>query len=394
MKKTVLLILSLIILGICSSLLIYYHPWDTNLHPVVSNEPEQEEIKPRVETITLTAAGDCLMHNTQITAGAQADGTYNFDTYFAEVEDLLQAGDYTSVCFEAAMAGPETGYTGYPVFNSPDEIAHTFKNSGFDLVVTANNHILDRGIKGALRTMQVYKDVGLDTIGTYMTEEDSKTMLIKDIRGVKVGYLAYSYSTNGIPVPKDYPFFFNFLEKDKILTDIEAMRSQVDVLVVMMHWGVEYTTKPTQEQVIMAREILNAGADVIIGSHPHVIQPMEILEIDGQKKVVAYAIGNFISHQRGVERNSGIVLKLKFTKDFDKGTTIIEEVSYTPTFSHNYYDNGKMGFRVVPVQKTIEKIMTGHEPYLSDKDLPTLESILATTTTRLGESYYSDKAEN
>lgn len=393
MKKTVLLILSLIILGSCIAVLLYERPSDTQPHPVISSEPELEEIKPHVESITLTAAGDCLMHNTQISAGLQPDGTYNFDTYFKEVEDLIKAGDYSSVSFEAPLAGPETGYTGYPTFNSPDEIAYTFKKSGFDLVVTANNHILDRGIKGGLRTMQVFKEAGLDTIGTYMTEEDSKSFLIKDIRGVKVGYLAYSYGTNGIPVPKDYSFFFNFLERDKILADIDALRPQVDVLVVMLHWGVEYTTKPTQDQIIMAHEILSRGADVIIGSHPHVIQPMEIVEIDGEKKVVCYAIGNFISHQRGVERNSGIVLKLKFTKNFDEDTTVLEEVSYTPTFSHHYYDNGKMGFRVVPVAKTIERIITGDEPYLGNKDLPVLEEILTTTTSRLGEPYYNMNLE-
>lgn len=392
MKKTIIYICCLIILGIICAVLLFYQPWQKEIEPVVNLEVEKDEEKPQIETVTLTAAGDCLMHNTQIMAGLQPDGTYNFANYFKEVEDLLREGDYTSVCFEAPMAGAKWGYTGYPIFNSPDEIATTFKNSGFDLVVTANNHILDRGIDGALRTLQIYKDVGLNTVGTYMTEEDSKKILIKDIRGVKVGYLAYSYSTNGIPVPEDYEFFFNFLDKDKIFMDIEKMRSEVDILVVMLHWGVEYTTKPTLEQISLAREILEKGADAIIGSHPHVIQPMEILEIDGKNKVVAYAIGNFISHQRGVERNSGIVLKLKFTKDFEEGITTLEEVSYTPTYSHNYYDrNGKMDFRVVPVQKTIEQIIQGKEPYLTDKDLPVLESILTTTTARLGEPYYANK---
>lgn len=390
MKRVAFYVSSLIILGCLASAIIFFQPWQPG--EIVMNvlEPTQEEAvaEPRLETITLTAAGDCLMHNTQITAGLQADGTYNFDTYFKAVGDLIRAGDYSAVTFEAAMAGPESGYTGYPMFNSPDEIAKTFKDSGFDLVVTCNNHILDRGMKGALRTMQVYKDTGLDTIGTYMTEEASKSFLIKDIRGVKVGCLAYGYSTNGIPIPRDYNFFFNFIDKDKILADIESLRPQVDVLITVLHWGVEYAIKPTPEQEALARDILTAGADVIIGSHPHVIQPMEILEIEGKTKAVAYAIGNFISHQRGVERNSGIVLKLKFTKDFDKNTTIIEEVSYTPTFSHHYHDNGKMGFRVVPVQKTMQNIMAGTEPYLTSADLPILEEVLTTTTSRLGEPYF------
>lgn len=394
MRKAIILFISLIILGNCAAVLLYNSINNAaDSVPVISEEPVIEEIEPHIETITITAVGDCLMHNTQIAAGLQPDGSYNFDTYFKEVEYLINEGDYSSVSFEAPLAGPQTGYTGYPTFNSPDEIAHTFKKSGFDLVVTANNHILDRGIKGALRTMQVYKDAGLDIVGTYMTEEESQSFLIKDIRGVKVGYLAYSYGTNGIPVPKDYSYFFNFLDRDKILTDIELLRPQVDVLIVMLHWGVEYATQPTQDQMILAREILEKGADVIIGSHPHVIQPMEILEIEGKKKAVCYAIGNFISHQRGVERNSGIVLKLKFTKNFDEGTTLLDEVSYTPTFSHHYYDNGKMGFRVVPVQKTIERIMAGEDPYLGINDVPVLEQVLNTTTSRLGEPYYNNNSE-
>lgn len=370
---------------------IFFQPWQGEEAVMSVETPSEQidiELEPHIETITITAAGDCLMHNTQIAAGLQPDGTYNFDTYFKEVEDLIKVGDYSLVTFEAAMAGPASGYTGYPMFNSPDEITNTFKNSGFDLVVTCNNHIMDRGMKGALRTMQVYKDAGLETIGTYMTEEESRDFLIKDIKGIKVGYLAYGYSTNGIPIPNDYAHFFNFIDKDKILADIASLRPQVDVLITVLHWGVEYSIKPTAEQEALAREILTAGTDVIIGSHPHVIQPMEILEIDGKTKAVAYAIGNFISHQRGVERNSGIVLKLKFTKDFDNDTTIIEEVSYTPTFSHHYYEQGKMGFRVVPVQKTMENIAAGNDPYLTNADLPVLEEVLNTTASRLGESYF------
>ncbi|NLJ72539.1 MAG: CapA family protein [Syntrophomonadaceae bacterium] len=394
MKKTIFFVVGLILAGILAALVIFnysvYPLLDSK--PVISveeNPPENEKLSPRIETVTLTAAGDCLMHNTQIAAGLQPDGSYSFPNYFKEVEDLLREGDYTSVCFEAPLAGAKWAYTGYPIFNSPDEIANTFKDSGFDLVITANNHILDRGIEGGLRTLQVLQDAGLDTIGTYLTEADSQKLLIKNIRGVKVGYLAYSYGTNGIPIPAGYEYFFNFLDKEQIFKDIERIRPQVDALVVFLHWGIEYTTKPTPEQEILAKEILEMGADAIIGSHPHVIQPMEIFEINGQKKLVAYAIGNFISHQRGVERNSGIVLKLKFTKNFEEGKTVLEEVSYTPTFSHHYYDNGKMDFRVVPVEDTIANILQYQEPFLSKQDLPVLEEVLNTTTSRLGEPYYA-----
>jgi poly-gamma-glutamate synthesis protein (capsule biosynthesis protein) len=342
---------------------------------------------PKKATITLTAAGDCLMHNTQIWSGLQADGSYCFDSFFPEVRELIMEGDYSSINFEAAMAGPDSAYTGYPLFNSPDAMAQTLKEAGFDLVATANNHCLDRGVKGAIRTLKVLEQAGLDTLGTYKSEEDSHTYLIKDIKGVKVAYLAYTYGTNGIPLPDEYSFLINFLDEKEILADIKAVRPQVDVLVLVLHWGLEYNPRPSDMQKRQAYSFLEAGADVILGSHPHVIQTMEKIRIAEKDKFVIYSMGNFISHQIGQERNSGIVLKMKFTKDFSSGNTLLDEVSYTPTFSHSYQEAGKMKFRVVPVEKTIEKIEKGEERILSKNHLPLLQAVLASTRSQLGEGF-------
>lgn len=352
--------------------------------PVVQQPQVQDQTDQN--TITLVAAGDCLMHNTQIWSGQQKDGSYSFNSFFTEVQDLINEGDYSSTNFEAPMAGPSRGYTGYPLFNSPDAAATTFKEAGFDMVVTANNHIMDQGIQGALRTMQVLHSAGLDTLGTQEKPEDSR-WLIKDIHGVKVGYLAYSYSTNGIAIPQGYQYFYNFLNKDKILEDIKTLRPQVDVLVLVLHWGVEYTPKPTAEQRAMARQFLEAGADAILGSHPHVIQTMEVMQVGGQDKFVIYAMGNFIGHQIGRDRNSGIVLKLKYRKDISQGKTLLQEVSYTPTYSHSYMVQGARKFRVVPVEDTIAKIKNGQEKYLSTTDLPVLQAVLADTRARLGPGF-------
>ncbi|MEN6389406.1 MAG: CapA family protein [Syntrophomonas sp.] len=337
-------------------------------------------------TITLVAAGDCLMHNTQIWSGQKKDGSYSFDPFFTEVKDLINEGDYSSTNFEAPMAGPARGYLGYPLFNSPDAAATTFKEAGFDLMVTANNHIMDQGIQGALRTMQVLHNAGLDTVGTRENPEESR-WLIKDVNGVKVGYLAYSYSTNGIAIPKGYEYFYNFLNKDQIMEDIKTVRPQVDVLILVLHWGVEYNPKPTAEQRAMARQFLEAGADAILGSHPHVIQTMEVLQVGGQDKFVIYGMGNFISDQNGQDRNSGIVLKLKFHKDAIQGKTLLQEVSYTPTYSHHYKVGGATRFRVVPVEETIAKIKNGQEKVFSTRDLPLLQAVLADTKSRLGPGF-------
>lgn len=384
------LLIGSIVAALALGILFYYAgSWLTGKQEAVpvSGTPQAA---PEREAITLVAAGDCLMHNTQISSGRQSNGTYSFSFFFPEVRKLIEEGDYSSTNFEAPMAGEARGYTGYPLFNSPDAAAVAFKEAGFDLVVTANNHIMDQGIKGAVRTMQVLHQAGLDTAGT-QERADQSHWLIKDIRGVKVGYLAYSYSTNGIAIPSGYPYFFNLLEKNKVMADIRALRPQVDILVLVLHWGVEYTPKPTQEQRNLAKQFFEAGADAILGSHPHVIQTMETMKIDGKDKFVIYGMGNFISHQIGQERNSGIVLKLSFVKDLKKNQTWLQEVSYTPTYSHNYMDQGRQKFRVVPVEETIARIQKGQEPHLSARDLPVLQSVLKDTRARLGQGFKAAK---
>lgn len=369
----------------------------------VSGEKQAEPVpEPQQETITLTALGDILMHNTLIWSGGQPDGSYRFN-FFSEVKDLIEQGDYCTTNLETALAGPTTGYTGYPLFNSPDAIAQHLKDYGIDGVVAANNHLLDRGYNGALRTVDVLKKAGLDTLGTKKSAADSD-VLIKEIRGVKVGYLAYTYGTNGIALPKEHSDFINILEKERILKDISELKPKVDVLLLILHWGVEYSPEPTEEQRRLAHLFLEAGADAIIGSHPHVLQPVEVLNIGGKDKFVAYSLGNFIGDQRGEERNSGVILQLKFLQEkrfsskngsssdaSEVGiskTTRLEEVRFIPTYSHSYYEKGKQQFRVVPLEETIRKLKANEEKILSSKDLPMLENILKVTQERLGSNYH------
>lgn len=365
-------VFALVALILASCLVFYYLTNNENRNTsTVTDQPVK-----KTETITLLATGDILMHNTVIASG-DSGGSYQFDHLFAPIKNLVSQADYSIINLESALAGPETGYTGYPTFNSPDSLAQSIKATGFDMVTTANNHILDRGLNGALRTMDVLNQNGLDTIGTYSSQAEKDKYLIKDIRGVKIGFLAYGYDTNGIPLPKDKPYFYNLIEPDKILKDISALRPQVDVLVLLLHWGVEYSPYPTDQQVKLAQQFLAQGADAIIGGHPHVIQPADIINISGQKKFVIYSMGNCIGNQRGVERNSGVVIKLAYTKDFASGKTILTSYSYTPTYSHTYNQNGQRKFRVIPIPETIAAIRAGKEPYLNADSIPWLEQIAA-----------------
>jgi poly-gamma-glutamate synthesis protein (capsule biosynthesis protein) len=327
------------------------------------------------ETITLLATGDILMHNTVIAAGKK-DGNYQYDKMFAPIKNIVTSADYAMINLEAALAGPDSGYTGYPLFNSPDSLAEAIKNAGFDLVTNANNHILDRGYSGAMRTLDILRQNGLDTIGVNKSQQEKDTPLIKDIRGVKVGFLAYGYDTNGIPLPSDKPYFYNLLDEEIILNDIKAMRPQVDILVLSLHWGVEYSPYPTEKQTDMARKFFTQGADVIFGGHPHVLQPAEIMTINGHKKFIVYSMGNCLGDQNGVERNSGVIVKLTFKKDLLRGKTELQSFDYTPTFSNSYMENGRENFRIIPVPETIQQIKAGQDPYLHTDSIPLLEEIM------------------
>ena len=380
--STLAAVLALILLGTFSYLYLIQTEAKTKEAepPKVTNQQTA-----RNETITILATGDILMHNTVIASGQELNG-YNFDHLFAPIKQIIGDADYSIINLESALAGPDTGYTGYPTFNSPDSLAKTIKDAGFDLVTTANNHILDRGYNGALRTMDVLHQAGLDTTGTYKTQAEKNQFLIKDIRGVKVGFICYGYDTNGIPLPQDKPYFYNLLDQDKISADIITLRPQVDVLVLLLHWGVEYSPYPADQQVKLANQFFAQGADVILGGHPHVIEPVKIVNIGGKKKFIIYSMGNSIGHQRGVERNSGVIVKLGFTKDFSSGITSLSSFDYTPTYSHSYSQDGRERFRVIPVEETIQAIKAGKDPYLASDSIPLLENVLNACREQLGPS--------
>ncbi|KAB2953847.1 CapA family protein [Heliorestis acidaminivorans] len=351
----------------------------------------QEPYVPPTAKVTITATGDLIMHNTLIFSGRQSNGTYQFDHFFKEVEPLISLGDYGITNLEGTLAGESAGgYTGYPLFNAPDTLADAIKSAGFDMVTTANNHILDRGYQGALRTKRVLESAGLDTVGISETPEEREMHFIREFNGVKVGFLAYTYSTNGIPLPKDRPEFIAFVEKERIISDVQKLRPLCDLLVVLLHWGTEYSPEPSQGQRKLAQEIFSSGADMILGGHPHVIQPMEVMQIDGKDKFIIYSMGNFLADQRGLERNSGIVLTTSWEKNFDTKELRLLEVNYVPTYSHRYYEHQRMHLRVVPIEETMEKIKNKEEPFLTQKDLPTLQTVLDDTRRRLGPEYKAE----
>ena len=267
------------------------------------------------DTTELVFAGDAMQHGWQVKAAAQADGSYDYSECFTLLEDDIQKAHYAVVNLECPLGGKP--YRGYPMFSSPDEYAKQLKHSGFDMLLTANNHCLDSGIAGLKRTISVLDEMGVAHIGTYCDEADrlKRLPLIEDVNGIKIAFLTYAYGTNGFPVRK--PIIVDLIDPDLIKKDVEQAREVgADMVCVCMHWGNEYEQLPSKSQRELVRYMKDLGVEMVIGSHPHVVQPMEMCygEHNGVGMVTAYSLGNFISNQNDLNSRGGAMVKIRLTR--------------------------------------------------------------------------------
>lgn len=313
--------------------------------------------------LLVSAVGDIMIHMPQIRAAEIQGGGYDFKSVFEEVKQYIEKADIAIANFETTVGTPERGYSGYPRFSAPHEILEALRFAGFDVLTTANNHCLDWLEFGVENTLNKLDEYGILHTGTARTLEESQRLLIIERNDIKVGILAYTYGTNGMEalIPSDkLSYMVNYFNDfDKIRRDIERIKMEgAEVVIVCMHWGNEYERTPSEEQKDLAQQLANAGADIIFGSHPHVIQPIEIKDValEGRmtkKVVVAYSLGNFISNQRERYTDSGVIVNVEIVKDHDENTITISKISYIPTWVYKYYHNGKAQYRVLPVEKYI-----------------------------------------
>ncbi len=326
--------------------------------PPTSSKPKVVQQPPNPSELHLMAVGDIMMHEPQIVAGETANG-YNFDSFFEHIAHVLEPADFAFGNLETTLAGEAARYAGYPMFNAPDELADALKKANFDVITTANNHSLDRFEKGLLRTIEQLDRVGLLHTGTFASPEERDQPLIIEKNDIKLGVLAYTYSTNGVPIPKGKPYVINMMDKPLMAADIMlAKQAGVDLVVIAIHFGPEYWTKPSDEQKQIVDFLFESGADIILGSHPHVVQPYEVrewLDDNGQprKGIVIYSLGNFISNQRDKPRDIGGILSIKLRKQ--NGATSITEHEFIPTYVHRYVSNGKRVYNVLPMAETIKE---------------------------------------
>lgn len=310
----------------------------------------EQSFKPYTTSMTLAAIGDILIHGT-VYNDANTGAGYDFKPMIANVKDLLESPDLTIANQETIVGGTEIGLSTYPSFNSPFEVADAFKDAGVDIVSIANNHTLDRGEKAIIRATDYLNKIGMEYTGGYQSFEDKSKIRVLNRNGISIAFLSYTYGTNGIPVPKGKEYLVNLIEMDAIKEDITAAKQVADVITVSMHWGNEYQLYPNDYQKELAQQLADEGVDLIIGHHPHVLQPMDWLTgKEGNRTFVVYSLGNFLSGQMKDYKDIGGVLNVEIVKEVkSKDETIIriENPQFTPTYvTNNNYKN----FKVVPLQ--------------------------------------------
>lgn len=326
----------------------------------VPEEPSEPE-PPAPTTATLAVCGDAMSHM-PVTNDAWDGEKYDYVRVMSGAKSRVEAADYAVVNLETTFAGGPK-YSGYPAFNSPDGMAQGLKDLGFDLCLTANNHSLDKGWSGLSRTLDVLDETGLAHVGTSRSQEErDANLVVADVGGISVAFLGYTYGTNGIPVPKDHPYCINVfntdylsglreLDRDRLAADLEqAEAADADLIAVMIHWGVEYQTKQNAYQEEVADFLFANGADIILGGHSHVPQPMELRTLeDGRQGFVCYSLGNFISSQNDEYTDTTAVLTLELTRDNETGEAQVTGYSYAPMYMLDREAGAKPRFQLLDV---------------------------------------------
>lgn len=306
-----------------------------------TSEPVEPEPTPP-PTIQIVMVGDMLMHGRVMESGLKEDGTYNFDHIFENVKDTIENADLALVNQETILGGTELGLSGYPAFNSPYELGDSLVDAGFDVILHATNHTLDKGKTGVQNCMNFwdtnYPDITYLGINKSQEEQDTD-IYIYEQDNIRIAILNYTYGTNGIPTPSDMPYIVNYLDEEKVIQDLKLAEENADFTIVCPHWGTEYVLTATDSQKKWADIFMENGADLVIGTHPHVIEPVEMLtDENGNEMLVYYSIGNFVNGTSGTgdgttNRMVGGIADITISLD-ENSEVYIEKYDVIPIVCH------------------------------------------------------------
>lgn len=389
-------------------------PAADDVQPPAAADPAVPAPEPEPQpnlTATLAFCGDAMSHMPMTRdAYNESAGAYDYGPMLRFVKPLVEQADYAVVNLETTFAGGPN-YSGFPTFNSPDALGTALRDAGFDLFGTANNHCMDQRYEGLSRTLDVLDELGVKHMGTYRSEEErahTDGVVTADVNGIRIAFLAYTYGTNGIPVSSKHPGTVNLFTTDymsdgvaldtaRLKADLETAQAlEPDAVVVLMHWGVEYQRTPNEYQKAAADFLFENGADVVIGSHPHVLQTMEkrtLTDADGTARTgfVAWSLGNFMSAQNDEYTDTTVVLNVEVTKNPNTGKTEVTGVSYAPLLmlDREQQVNGER-YTVLDARSAMAEYEAGDHSYISDSTYRKLEKCVSDCRSILGEPWRAE----
>lgn len=354
-KAAIILGIAVFVVGLGAGAAVYLKnlPVESS---VVSNI---QEVIEQESSVSLVMVGDNLIHTPIIRHGEQEDGNYNFDSLYEEMTPYFKDADISVIVQETVLGGSDLGYSGYPLFNTPQAVGDSIVNAGFDVILHATNHTLDKGAKGVENTLNYWNShPEITVLGINESFEKQNSITYYEKNGIKFALLNYTDSTNGIPLPNGKEYLVNTVDEEKIISDLTVAENNADFTIVFMHWGVEYNLTESQLQTNLATLMCENGADLIMGSHPHVIQPVKWIESEnGNKTLVFYSLGNYVSRQKEANNLLGLMASVKICRKSD-GFTYIEESSVMPTVTH--YNVNSRGFRVYPLKDYTDELASKH----------------------------------
>ena len=359
--RIVIILLLIIVLGIFA---LDFFDISSYFVKYSNKEKKQVEVKvPQDYEISLFMVGDALIHSSVYQDARTGDG-FDFKPQLELIKPIASKYDLAYYNQETVLGGPELGYSNYPRFNSPYEVGDAFIDAGFDLVSLATNHTMDKNEQGVLNSVAYWKKhPEVVTSGQWSSYEDREASITKihEKNGIKYAFLSYTTWTNGLETPYGKDYLNNVYSDEKAKADIEKIRDKVDIIIVAMHWGTEYYLGVDYSQAHIADFLSEQGVALIIGAHPHVVEPVEYIN-DG-KTFVIYSLGNLISDQEGNERLTGLMMSVKIKKKVDvddKVTVTVEDPHAELTYTKSYY-GGKRNFRVYPYSQLNNNILSGYE---------------------------------
>lgn len=355
---------------------------NTSNNKIIQPKKVENNVKKQYITknsLSLIMVGDCLIHGAIYDDAKTSNGSYDFTKMVDLVKPIIEEYDLAFYNQESILGGTSLGLSSYPTFNSPQEVGDTFIDIGFNLVSLANNHTLDRGKKGIYSSLEYWHSKkNIMTAGSYSSELERITPNIMEKNGIKYALLSYTTTTNGLNVPKDEPYLISVYNKDTVKEDIERLRDKTDLLMVSMHWGEEYTNTPTESQKEIASYLANLGVDIIIGHHPHVVQPIDFID----NTMVIYSLGNFLASQYGVNKLTGLMASVTVNKTTigEKSFIKLEFPKAELVYTYSKITNYRHSYRIYPYRMLNDELLKGYKEHydkymsivtsMSDKVIP------------------------